>query len=144
MLPLAVASLYVGHLPCAQESRRGSRSAMASHRAESPRPSSRARAWRARSEVGAPSLQPGGNLANLLGRVLLGQRRAREQVFAPREAADEHRLEADLTDDAFGEGDGLLIVACDRDADRTAGAMGVVGQLPIAERVERAHEARPG
>src|SRR4029077_4377598 len=119
------------------------RSAMASHRAESTRPSSRARAWRARSEVGTPSLQPGGVLSNLLGRVLLGQRRAGEQVFAPREAADEHRLEADRADDACGEGDGLLIVACDRDADRTAGAVGVVGQLPIADRVECAHDARP-
>src|ERR1700752_1164524 len=106
---------------------------MASHRAASTRPSSRARVWRAQSEVGTPSLQPSGDLANLLGRVLLGQRRAGEQVFAHREAADEHRLEAELADDAFGEGDGLLIVAGDRDADRIAGAVGVVGQLPIAE-----------
>src|SRR5215467_4984005 len=114
---------------------------MASPRAASTRPSSRARVWRARSEVGTPSLQPGGDLSKLLGRVLLGQRRAGEQVFAPREAADEHGLEADRVDDAFGEGDGLRIVAGDRDADRTAGAVGVIGQLPIAERVKRAHDA---
>ena len=38
-------------LPCAQEWRRGTRAAIASHRAVSPSPSSRARAWRARSEV---------------------------------------------------------------------------------------------
>ena len=61
--------------------------------------------------------------------------------YLPSRAADEHRLEADRADDAFGEGDGLLIVACDRDADRTAGAVGVVGQLPIADRVERAMRA---
>src|SRR5262245_29512589 len=85
-------------------------------------------------------LQPGDDLANFLGRVLLGQRRAGEQVFAHREATDEHRLEADLADEAFSEGAGLRIVAGDRDTDRTAGAVGVVGQLPIADAVERAHD----
>src|SRR5262245_52958220 len=114
-------------LPCPQALRRGTRSAIASPRAASTRPSSRARAWRAPSEVGTPSLQPGGDRAKLLGRVLLSQWRAGEQVFAPRKAADEHRLEADRADEAFGEGDGLRIVAGDRDADRTAGAVGVVG-----------------
>ena len=49
--PVDGQSLDRRDLPCAQEWRRGTRSAIASHRAASTRPSSRARAWRARSEV---------------------------------------------------------------------------------------------
>src|SRR5215470_11951721 len=89
----------------------GSRSTDAIPRTRRNRGAARDRRWRrtarhplghprghacgTRSEVGTPSLQPGGDLANLLGRVLLSQRRAGEQVFAPREAADEHWLKAD-------------------------------------------------
>src|SRR5438445_9743613 len=100
-------------------------------------------ASRIRESPRRDSAQATGDLSNFLGSVLLGQRRTGQQVLAHGEAADEARLEPHAADDPLGEGDGLRIVAGDRHADQTARAVGDLAHPPLADRVERAHDARP-
>src|SRR5713101_3343549 len=89
------------------------------------------------------STQTGGDLSNFRGRVFLSQRRTGEEELAHGEASDEDRFEADAADESLGEGDSFRIVASDRHTDEAARAVGDHADPPIADRVERPHDARP-
>src|ERR687891_623070 len=87
------------------------------------------------------STKSAGDLSKLRGRVLLGQRRTGQKVLTHREAADEDGLEPDPADQPLGESNGFRVVARDRDADGAARAVGDLPQPPIADPVERPHDA---
>src|SRR5207237_585320 len=95
-------------------------------------------------KVGAgPLFQRRSGLADLVRRVHPGERCPRHKVFRHREPADDHRLEADLLDEPLGDGERVLVVAGDRDANRCALSVGEPGQLSGTDCIEGAHAFGP-
>src|SRR5256886_4580369 len=75
-------------------------------------------------------------------RVFLSERRTGEQVLAHGQASHEDRLESNIADELFCDGDGLLVVAGDRHTDEAALPVGDWADPPIADPVESPHDPR--
>src|SRR3989454_4367629 len=89
------------------------------------------------------SVQTRGDPPKFRRRVFLSERRTGEQVLAHGQASHEDRLESNIADELFCDGDGLLVVAGDRHTDEAALPVGDWADPPIADPVESPHDPRP-
>ncbi len=71
------------------------------------------------------------DLPDFCRRMLATERRSGNQMFAPRQSADEDRVETNLSDEARGDVNSVRIVAGDRNLDEFALPVRVRRQLGI-------------